>query len=388
MSRSSCARPGPGVGGGLPGLGRGAADERLRALPSLPRAQYRAAPRLRVLLRGRRALRRPARRLRAGDEDGRGAGGLRAPAGRARPADRRGVRAGNRRLVPPPRAVPGRSPAELDRSCSGGTASARAPGGSTRSSTLRHSMATDDIRMTTRWPEHEFSGVFAAMHEGGHALYEHDVSQTLERTPLCRGRRSRCTSRRAGCSRTSSAAATPGGAGPIRRSSASSRSSPASSSTTSPRDQRGPAVADPDRGRRGHLQPPHHPALRARAGADRRLARGRGSARGWNERMQDYLGIEVPDDAHGVLQDVHWAARDDRLLPDLRARQRDLRPDLGGACSRTCPTSTTRSAAAISRRSRDWLREQLWRHGRKFTPQEMLERVVGGGLDPEPYLAT
>ncbi|HEV8099808.1 MAG TPA: hypothetical protein VGP56_11695, partial [Gaiellaceae bacterium] len=49
------------------------------------------------------------------------------------------------------------------------------------------SMGTDDIRMTTRWPEHEFSGVFAAMHEGGHAIYEHNVSQALERTPLCRG---------------------------------------------------------------------------------------------------------------------------------------------------------------------------------------------------------
>jgi carboxypeptidase Taq len=35
----------------------------------------------------------------------------------------------------------------------------------------------------------------------------------------------------------------------------------------------------------------------------------------------------------------------------------------------------------------DWLREHLWRHGRKFTPQEMLERTVGGGLDPEPYLS-
>src|SRR4029077_341918 len=68
--------PGPGVGGGLPGLGRGAADERLRALPSLPRAQCRASLRVRILLRGRRALRRPARRLRAGDEDGRGARGL------------------------------------------------------------------------------------------------------------------------------------------------------------------------------------------------------------------------------------------------------------------------------------------------------------------------
>ena len=27
----------------------------------------------------------------------------------------------------------------------------------------------------------------------------------------------------------------------------------------------------------------------------------------WNERMHEYLGVEVPDDAHGVLQDVHWS---------------------------------------------------------------------------------
>ncbi|MEA2673375.1 MAG: carboxypeptidase Taq, partial [Chloroflexota bacterium] len=36
---------------------------------------------------------------------------------------------------------------------------------------------------------------------------------------------------------------------------------------------------------------------------------------------------------------------------------------------------------------RDWLRENLHRHGRKFTPSEMLERVVGTAeIDPEPYV--
>ena len=36
---------------------------------------------------------------------------------------------------------------------------------------------------------------------------------------------------------------------------------------------------------------------------------------------------------------------------------------------------------------RDWLREHLHRHGRKFTPAETLERVVGTPeIDPEPYV--
>jgi carboxypeptidase Taq len=35
---------------------------------------------------------------------------------------------------------------------------------------------------------------------------------------------------------------------------------------------------------------------------------------------------------------------------------------------------------------REWLRENLHRHGRKYQPAETLERVVGGPIDPEPYL--
>ena len=35
---------------------------------------------------------------------------------------------------------------------------------------------------------------------------------------------------------------------------------------------------------------------------------------------------------------------------------------------------------------RDWLRENLHRHGRKYTSREMLERITGGPIDPGPYL--
>ena len=153
------------------------ADERLRALPSLPRAQCRASPRVRILLRGRRALRRSARRLRAGDEDGRGARGLRAPAGRARPAHRRGLRAGDRRLVPPPRALPGRSPAgAADRFILGRFGFRE---GTWRIDPVEHpfaaSMATDGHPDDDPLAGARDRGVFAAMHEGGHALYEHNV---------------------------------------------------------------------------------------------------------------------------------------------------------------------------------------------------------------------
>jgi carboxypeptidase Taq len=105
----------------------------------------------------------------------------------------------------------------------------------------------------------------------------------------------------------------------------------------------------------------------------------------WNERMKEYLGVDVPDDAHGVLQDVHWSRGTIGYFPtyalgnviSVQIWERVLAdvPDLMEHVERGDLTPLT-----------DWLREKLWRHGRKFTPQETLERVVGGGLDSGPYL--
>ena len=86
----------------------------------------------------------------------------------------------------------------------------------------------------------------------------------------------------------------------------------------------------------------------------------------WNEKMWDYLGVEVPDDAHGVLQDVHWASGLDRLLLDLPARDGRVGADLGGGARGRCRTSRSRSsrgefdaAARVARRARPRARPQV-----------------------------
>ena len=182
------------------------------------------------------------------------------------------------------------------------------------------SIGTSDIRMTTRYPEHEFGGVFAAMHEGGHALYEHNVSQALERTPLCRGTslalhesQSRMFENLVGRSHAWWTLGLPGGpaAVPAARRRRARR--------LPPRDQQGAAVADPDRGRRGDLQPAHHPALRARAGADRR---------------------------HGRRWPICRASGTSGCRSTSASRSRTTRT----ACSRTCTGRAGRSAT--SRRTR------------------------------------
>jgi carboxypeptidase Taq len=105
----------------------------------------------------------------------------------------------------------------------------------------------------------------------------------------------------------------------------------------------------------------------------------------WNELMSEYLGVDVPDDAHGVLQDKHWSRGGFGYFPTY---------SLGNVISVQIWERMREDVADVDEQIsrgeflelREWLREHLYRHGRKFMPAEMLERVVGGPIDAEPYL--
>ena len=159
-------------------------ERRLRLLPSLPARERRAEAPLRRVLRARRpALHGAARRLRARDDDDRGARGIRHPApgaDRARPQRARG-----RRLVP----------ARLLRP--GGAAALRGAGprprsgfvdGAWRLDPTAHPFCTSfsnrDVRLTTRYRPDDLESVWSTLHEAGHGLYAHGIADSLMRTPL------------------------------------------------------------------------------------------------------------------------------------------------------------------------------------------------------------
>jgi carboxypeptidase Taq len=105
----------------------------------------------------------------------------------------------------------------------------------------------------------------------------------------------------------------------------------------------------------------------------------------WNARMREYLGVEVPDDAHGVLQDVHWSGGDigyfaTYALGNLISAQlwERLRADL--------PELDEQLAAGEPGALRDWLREHVHRHGRKYPPRELVARVCGGPIAVGPFV--
>jgi carboxypeptidase Taq len=105
----------------------------------------------------------------------------------------------------------------------------------------------------------------------------------------------------------------------------------------------------------------------------------------WNAKMQEYLGVDVPDDRRGVLQDVHWSGGGFGYFPtyalgnvmslQIWERVYEAIPDLDDQFERGEFTAL-----------REWLGQNLHRYGRKFTPQETLQRVAGSPLDAGPYL--
>jgi carboxypeptidase Taq len=105
----------------------------------------------------------------------------------------------------------------------------------------------------------------------------------------------------------------------------------------------------------------------------------------WNARTADYLGLDVPDDAHGVLQDVHWAAGSFGYFPTY-ALGNVIAAQEWDALTDDLPDLEDQLGRGDLVPLRDWLREHLHRHGNKFMSKELIERVVGRPMDVQPYL--
>ena len=105
----------------------------------------------------------------------------------------------------------------------------------------------------------------------------------------------------------------------------------------------------------------------------------------WNEAMKRYLGIVPPNDAKGVLQDVHWSAGyfgyfPSYMLGNLYAAQ------LFQAAEREIPDLWGKIAKGELRPLREWQREKIHKFGKIYEPKELLEKVTGEGPNPQHFL--
>ena len=105
----------------------------------------------------------------------------------------------------------------------------------------------------------------------------------------------------------------------------------------------------------------------------------------WNGRFAELFGIDVPDDARGCLQDVHWAAGLIGYFPtytlgNLYAAQ--LWQAAEAALGPLPPQVARGEFAPLL----SWLRENVHDHGHRYPAAELIERATGQTLSADPLI--
>jgi carboxypeptidase Taq len=105
----------------------------------------------------------------------------------------------------------------------------------------------------------------------------------------------------------------------------------------------------------------------------------------WNSKYQAYLGVRPPNDAEGVLQDVHWSAGSIGYFPSYALGNLYSVPFLNGARA-AIPDLDRQIEQGRFEPLLGWLRETIYRHGSKYLPQELIKRVTGAAPESRSYI--
>jgi carboxypeptidase Taq len=249
-------------------------------------------------------------------------------------------------------------------------------------------LGASDVRITARYARNDpMSGIFSVIHEAGHAFYELAVDPALQPTCLAEGvsmgiheSQSRLWENVIGRSR-----AFWGGWLPALTSRFPGQLAGIELSAF----YRALNAAGPSLIRIEADEVSYSLHIILRFELERRLVSGalsvEDASAAWNAAVGELFGLEVPDDASGILQDVHWSMGAFGYFPsyalgNLYALQfwKKCRADI----PRIDELLFRREYAEIHR----WLKEKIHTFGRRLDPAELLEKATGEKLSALPFL--
>ena len=105
----------------------------------------------------------------------------------------------------------------------------------------------------------------------------------------------------------------------------------------------------------------------------------------WNTRMQAYFGITPPTDSEGVLQDVHWSAGLIGYFPTYSLGN-VMSGQLWHAVRRAHPDLEEQIRRGQFAQLLEWLRANVHRYGRKYSPATLIEKATGEPINSRYYL--
>jgi carboxypeptidase Taq len=106
----------------------------------------------------------------------------------------------------------------------------------------------------------------------------------------------------------------------------------------------------------------------------------------WNARFKEDLGITPPQDREGVLQDIHWfggiigGAFQGYTLGNIMSAQ------FYAAALQAHPEIPTQIAQGNFEPLHQWLVDNIYQYGSKYTASDLLNRVTGKSIMIEPYI--
>jgi carboxypeptidase Taq len=245
-----------------------------------------------------------------------------------------------------------------------------------------------DLRITTRYdPAYVGTCVWSVIHEAGHAMYQNGIAPELERSPLCRSvslgfdeSQSRMWENWVARGRPFLAYLLP----TLTATFAAAFDGIDAEGLYRAANRVRPSLI---RVEADEVTYNLHIALRFELEVE--IFEGRLEPRdlpdAWNAKVAEYLGIEVPDDANGVLQDVHWAAGSFGYFPTYSLGN-VIAGQVWELVGADIPDLHEQLERGELEPLRDWLRDHIYRHGGKLEPSEMIRKLTGGPLDVGPVV--
>lgn len=106
----------------------------------------------------------------------------------------------------------------------------------------------------------------------------------------------------------------------------------------------------------------------------------------WSATIMRDIGVAPPDHALGVLQDVHWYNGAIGGMFQGYTLGNILSAQFFDAAVRAHPEIPEQITRGEFQTLLGWLRERVYRHGSKFTPDELILRATGQPLNIKPYI--
>jgi carboxypeptidase Taq len=245
-----------------------------------------------------------------------------------------------------------------------------------------------DVRVTVRADEHYLpTSIMAAIHEGGHALYEQGSAPGLVRTPLAGGAslgahesQSRLWENAIG----RSPAFWHGQYSKVRAAFPTQFAAVDVATFTRALNKVQPSLIRVEAD-----EVTYNLHIIIRFELEQAMVNGEVAVESlpglWNQKYQEYLGITPPSDADGVMQDIHWTGGfgyfPTYTLGNLYGAQ------IYATLRHTFADFDTRLAGGDTQFALDWLREHMYACGATYQPSELMRRVTGETPDPSYFAA-